>query len=238
MDDAYRYMFHPGGRGPFELTDKEWENVEWAYNQTLDLASGDKIVSAKDDLKLTIPFFDRPGEVDAEIPNQLCSTDVKSGQIYEYRRQQASYSLGEMDKWWSDKWTVFMLYMDLRRLVTYHFTREIATEIVKESREKYDNPSEPKINVSCSWCRNFLRCPAQLLLAEKCMGHLTPTFNFEDIASDPIRLGEFLTSAYSIAGNSGFYPRARDAAKEFIVKRVEVPGWTLTSNMHLKKQSQ
>jgi hypothetical protein len=50
-------------------------------------------------------------------------------------------------------------------------------------------------------------------------------------------LGEFLTAAYSIAGNSGFYPRGRDAAKEFIVKKTAVPGWNLTSNMHLKQEN-
>jgi hypothetical protein len=65
---------------------------------------------------------------------------------------------------------------------------------------------------------------------------LKPGFNFEELKKDPVKLGEFLTVAYSIASNSGFYNRARDVAKELIVKKTSVPGWTLTSNMHLKQE--
>jgi hypothetical protein len=239
MDSAYRYMLRPSPKEEctIALSEPDFSNVMWAVSETMDLADGAPIICEKDSCKVIIPGFHNPGEVDAEVPYNLFSTDVKSGQEYDYLLQQSAYAYGEMEKHFADSWTVWMLYMDLRKRVSYRFTRTKATIVVENERERYDNPQEPRINQFCSWCANYEQCPAQLLMAEKAMGHLKPTFNFEELKKDPVKLGEWLTAAYSIAGNSGFYPRGKDAAKEFIVKKTVVPGWTLTSNMHLHKEA-
>jgi hypothetical protein len=230
MDAAYRLGLSGAMPTAWRLESQdEIEKVQWAIRETLELADGSPVISDKDKCKVWIPGFHNPGEVDSKCPDKLFSIDVKSGQEYDYYYQQVHYGRGEMEEYFADEWTIFMLYFDLCKKVKYSFTLEEAARVSDEETARFYDPGEPRINPYCAWCDNFTSCPAQLALVDRAMGHMRPEFNFEEIKKDPVKLGEFLTVCYPVCKNEGFYDQGKKEAKEQIFKKVQIPGWGLQS---------
>ncbi len=233
MDSAYRDLLKNFSNIPEsykKLTEDEKSRVAWVVTETYDISGDNEIISDKSQCMVVIPGFRNPGEVDAECPGQLCSFDVKSGQEYRYYNQQGCYAYGEMLKHFSTSWTVWVLYMDLRKRVKYSYTFDVARQLVERLVNSYSSPQEPKICQFCDWCGNFEICPAQRELVDKAMGHMKPEFSFDGIKDDPVKLAEFLNIMHPIAKDGGWYKRAKSAALEFAAKdKDSVPGWTMVS---------
>jgi len=232
MDSAYRDLLKNFSNIPEsykKLTEDEKSRVAWVVTETYDISGDNEIISDKSQCMVVIPGFRNPGEVDAECPGQLCSFDVKSGQEYRYYNQQGCYAYGEMLKHFSTSWTVWVLYMDLRKRVKYSYTFDVARKLVERLVDSYSSPQEPKICQFCDWCGNFNICPAQRELVDKAMGHMKPEFSFDGIKDDPAKLAEFLTIMHPIAKDNGWYDRVKSRAKELASQKTEIPGWILTS---------
>jgi hypothetical protein len=192
------------------------------------LASGALVKCIKDDCKVRIPGFKDEGEVDAEVPFRLFSCDAKSGGVYDYTLQQAAYAWGEMLKHFCTEWTVYMVYFDQRKVVTYRFTLERASSLVQEQINRRNNPPEPEINEYCGWCAQYQICPKVGVMVDKAMGHLTPEFDINKLKENPQELADWLTGASLIADpSSGLYPIGRKYLTDFLKKGKEVEGWKL-----------
>lgn len=212
----------------------EDESIQWAIDQTRELADGAAILSNKEDC--AIPFgryFDQPGEADAIAPAKHAHFDLKSGQEYDYTLQQSSYGFGLMDRTFLDRtfldhWTAFVLYYDQRRVVAYSMTFEDAEREIRKARADYDNPSEPTPNEFCGWCANFSICPAQRRLAAEALAvqEKPATIDFEAVLADPDKLGRFLMGCDAI---EDFHKRAKVAALAIVAAGGKVPGYKRVS---------
>src|ERR1041385_7224794 len=108
-----RFLTDPKDTEPFSLADEDKPAVEWAAKETLRLAGSERVITNKRLCKVDISDFQNPGEVDALVARKYMHIDVKSGQRRSYRLQQAAYALGLMNRFFTDTWTVFLLYCDL-----------------------------------------------------------------------------------------------------------------------------
>lgn len=227
-------VYRAGLQGRFDdeaerqkLTAEEKESVLWAIGQTRELADGAAVLSDKVNCAIHFPrYFDQPGEADAIIPGRHCHCDYKSGQEWDYRLQQTAYSHGLMTSHFLDRWTAFVLYGDLRRVVSYSFTDTQAEAVIKLHREFYDRPGSPIPNEFCQWCANFNICPAlQEATADAALVSLR-SFEFEAVLADPVRLGRFLVGCNAI---EEYQKRAKVAALAKIIAGEKIPGWKMVS---------
>ena len=229
IDLAFRahFMTDPESSEPFCLADEDKPAVGWAVEQTRRLTGEALVITGKRLCKVDVPNFERPGEVDALVPNKYMHLDLKSGQKRSYKLQQAAYALGLMDRYFTDYWTVFLLFCDQREIQRLAFTYEGAKELIDQAREMYDHPQKPTVNEFCGWCANFERCPTQRELAGSALAVSEGAIDFEPILTDPQKLGKFLDGCKAI---EEFQERAKKYAKvEMLDGRVGAEGWKLVN---------
>jgi hypothetical protein len=196
----------------------------WAVMETIELAKGYPILTDQASCKVPIPGFERPGECDCVIPGALTSLDWKSGQIRSYRRQMAAYALGRMLTHFAPEWTAVVLFYDQEETEFFRFEYEEALVILKESQQKYGNPSPPVPNESCNWCANFYGCPAQLELAGRALVLPQEALGWEQIKESPELLGKFLLGVKAL---EKFAKDAREVGRQFFFQKIPVPGFRL-----------
>jgi len=229
IDLAFRtyFLVDPASVGPFCLAEEDRPPVEWAVEQASRLADGARVVTDKRLCKVDVPSFERPGEVDALVAGKYMHLDVKSGQKRSYKLQQAAYALGLMDRYFTDYWTVFLLYCDQREMQRLAFTYEGAKQLIDQARAEYDHPQKPTVNEFCSWCANFERCPTQQKLAGSALAVIENEFEFERTKADPQKLGRFLDGCKAI---KVFKERAEEHVKAEMLKgNVGAEGWKLVN---------
>lgn len=230
FDDVYRASLQQKILVNHELaslTKEDTDSIVWAIDQTTELADGAEILSRKEDCVVQfLQFFEQPGEADSIVPDKRCHFDLKTGQEWDYRIQQTAYALGFMDQFFLDSWTAFVLYADLRRVVTYSVTYDEALAAIEKARARYDCPTEPTPNEFCTWCVNFDICPAQRHLAAQALEIKEPSIDFEAVLADPEKLGAFLVGCDAL---EEYHKRAKATAIELCMKGGGVPGWKLVS---------
>ena len=229
IDLAFRahFMTDPESSEPFCLADEDKPAVGWAVEQTRRLTGEALVITGKRLCKVDVPNFERPGEVDALVPNKYMHLDLKSGQKRSYKLQQAAYALGLMDRYFTDYWTVFLLFCDQREIQRLAFTYEGAKELIDQAREMYDHPQKPTVNEFCGWCANFERCPTQRELAGSALAVSEGAVDFAPILTDPQKLGRFLDGCKAI---KEFKERAQKYAEaEMLEGRVGAEGWKLVN---------
>jgi hypothetical protein len=199
----------------------------WAAEQTDQIIGTAPVFANKTDCKVTIPGFPEPSEVDALCPKLFCSFDVKTGQYYDYRLQMAGYAFGLMEKFFTETWTTWLLFCDLRRVYKFVFTYVEARRLVLEVRAGYEAAAAPVFNPYCSWCANAAECPVlinradhALLLTEK------PKFDFPSLLGNPERLGYFLTACRAV---EPLQQQGQNRAKQYLLANTAVPGWDLVT---------
>jgi len=234
IDLAFRShsLTYPRSAEPFCLADEDKPAVEWAVEQTRRLAGEAIAVTAKQLCKVDVPNFEKPGEVDALVADKYMHLDLKSGQKRSYRLQQAAYALGLMDRYFTDYWTVFLLYCDQRETQRLTFTYEEAKGLIEQARVEYDHPQKPTVNEFCSWCANFERCPTQRELAGSALAVSEAAIDFDPVLADPQKLGRFLDGCKAI---EEFQERAKKHAKaEMLEGRIGAEGWKLVNKKGAK----
>jgi hypothetical protein len=201
--------------------------VEWVVEEVRELAGGSTVVTDKDVCKVDIPNFEQPGEVDALVSEKYMHIDVKSGQKHDYRLQQAAYALGLMDRHFTNHWTAFILYCDLREIECLTFNYNQVDQIIERAKEEYNAPKEPTVNEFCGWCTNFEQCPTQRQLASSALAVVGDEDKFERVKADPQKLGKFLDGCKAL---KEFKERATEHAKLAMLKgNVGAEGWKLTN---------
>jgi len=142
-----------------ELTPLDRQGVLWAVEQAEGLAQGHDIIADEDACTISIPGFERPGTMDAVIPEMAMTLDVKSGRKYDYEGQMAAYALGCMEDRGLDQWAVVVLYMDSEDATFYSFTRQQCVKLIRAAQLNYRS-GRREINDFCKWCKRFNECPA------------------------------------------------------------------------------
>jgi hypothetical protein len=199
----------------------------WAADQTDAIVGKAPLFAAKEDCKVRIPGFSEPGECDALCPKLFCSFDVKSGQYYDYQLQMAAYAFGLMGRFFAETWTTWLLFCDLRRAYKLVFTYTQARKLVLEICARYTAAPPPNYNPYCSWCANAGHCPVLINRADIALS-LTekPKFDFPSLLANPERLGYFLTACRAV---EPLQQQAESRAKEYLLTKTAVPGWSLVS---------
>jgi CRISPR/Cas system-associated exonuclease Cas4 (RecB family) len=229
IDLAFRshFLTNPKASEPHCLADEDKPAVEWAVEKVRELAGGATVITDKDGCKVDIPHFDRPGEVDALVSEKYMHIDVKSGQKHDYKLQQAAYASGLMDCFFTNHWTAFILYCDLREIECLTFNYNQVDQTIERAKEEYNAPKEPVVNEFCGWCANFEQCPTQRQLASSALALVGDEDKFERVKADPQRLGWFLDGCKAV---KEFKERATEHAKlEMLKGNVGAEGWKLTN---------
>ncbi len=224
VDAIYRQMLigltdFPSG------TAADIQAADWAVGQTDQIAGKNKVLARKEECAVTIPGFPKPGEVDALCRKLFCSFDLKTGQWYDYRLQMAAYAWGLMTMYFAETWTTWLLFCDLRRVYHYTFTYAEAARVVLEVVHAYEAAPPPTFNSYCAWCDNAGECPVLINRADEALA-LTekPKFDFPALLANAQRLGSFLTACRAV---EPYQQQATDRAKEYLLQKVDVPGWSL-----------
>jgi hypothetical protein len=226
VDAIYRQIL-TGLRDFPDGTASDIAAADWAACQTYEVTGKNSVLARKEDCQVRIPGFPNPGEVDALCPKLFCSFDIKTGQYYDYERQMAAYAWGLMEKYFAENWTTWLLFCDLRRVYRYAFSYEQARHLVLEVRTGFEAAAAPAFNPYCGWCANAGECPVLINRADQALA-LTekPTFNFTAVLANPQRLGAFLTACRAV---EPYEQQANDRAKQYILAKTEVPGWSLVT---------
>jgi hypothetical protein len=207
--------------------------VCWAVD-TARILAGDAYLEANEE-NLRIEAACMTGTADLLCEGRNWSADLKTGQVRNYREQQAAYALGFMDRFFIEEWTVYLLFCDERKLERLHFTREEAEEIIREVKaRRFDPLSVPTPCGYCGWCASRWKCSQRLETVAWYLGIDPATVDFEKEASDPARLGALLDMVYLVAKDDGLYDMLKAKASEHILAGAAVPGWKMQAGRESK----
>jgi len=138
--------------------------AEWAVANVRAYAAGAVVDATEEGCSVSVDVeIGRylTGTGDAVAPTIATSWDLKSGQIRNYLEQQAIYAAGYMDDYFTDTWTVHLVYCDERQVVTYRFTREGCDDIARRALLAWRSKAPPQTNDYCGWCANQFTCDAR-----------------------------------------------------------------------------
>jgi hypothetical protein len=201
--------------------------ADWAAEQTDRIAAKNKVLARKKDCEVRIPGFPALGEIDALCPALFCSFDLKTGHHYDYQLQMAAYAWALMERFFTDTWTTWLLFCDLRRVDRHVDTYAQARKRVLEVRARYDAAVPPAFNSYCSWCANAEECPVVINRADQALALIEkPKFDFDGVLANPQRLGPFLSACRAL---EPLQQQAQDRVKRYLLGKTDVPGWNLVT---------
>ncbi len=160
LDTAFRAMI-AGLEPEVELSLEEGAALDWAVDSARILSGGHALISDEESLRLDIPIIDHPGTCDLACVEGGWHGDLKSGQVYDYESQMASYSLGWMERTNRDEWIAYAIYLDQRYIHPYRFTWESAEAAVRDSLALRLTDAPPQPNQYCGWCAARWNCEAR-----------------------------------------------------------------------------
>lgn len=144
-----------------DLPEEDEEAVAWALEALRSLHLGgskNEVFTNEEQLRAVVPVQGvEAGTMDACCPSQAWLADFKTGQERNYREQMAAYALACMEAYWAEEWTAHLLFVDQKKVVTHHFTRQEAVDIV---RSVVNAPVMPTCCEYCGWCSAQETCPA------------------------------------------------------------------------------
>lgn len=222
MDDHFRAIVAADNpeqavaKAAAALDDEAADAVAWAIDLAYVLSGGHRLEAREEHLR--IECCGMTGTADLLCEGGKWSADLKSGQIRNYKEQQAAYALGFMDKFFEDEWTVYLIYCDQREHVRLEYTREEAKSIVYEQIARYYDPElAPTPCDYCGWCANQFRCVPRI---EQAMPLVAiddddPERAFEIILADNNKLAAFLKACKTV---KDMEQKARDTAKARLVE--------------------
>jgi hypothetical protein len=201
--------------------------ADWAACETDRITGQYPVVARKEECAVLIPGFPAPGEVDCLCPKLFCCFDVKSGLEADYELQQAAYAWALMGKFFASRWTIYVLFCDLRRVCKYEFTYAEAKRLVLEVVARWQAAPAPAFNSYCSWCGNAAECPVLVNRADHALSLVEkPNFDFVSLLANPQRLGAFLSACRAI---EPYQQQAQDRVKQYLLAKTNVPGWSLVT---------
>jgi hypothetical protein len=207
--------------------------VRWAVDTSRILAGGHPLEARESELRIECEGMQ--GTQDLLCEGGGWSADLKSGQIRNYLEQQACYALGSMDRFFTDEWTVYLLFCDARELVTLQFTREEAETIIRTVKAAaLDDLAVATPCDYCGWCARQWSCPQRLETVAWFLGLDPRTVNLREYATDPQALAQALNLTYEIQKDEGVHDFLKSAAKGHIESKREVQGWKVQGGRETK----
>lgn len=207
--------------------------VCWAVD-TARILAGDATLEA-DEENLGIEAACMTGTADLLCEGRGWSADLKTGQVRNYREQQAAYALGFMDRFFAEEWTVYLLYCDERIVERIDFTRESAETMIRQVKaRRFDPLSLPTPCDYCGWCALRWKCSPRLETVAWFLGLDPATVDFETEASDPARVGALLDLTHSIAKDDGLHDMLKGKASAHLLAGAGVTGWKMQAGRETK----
>ena len=226
LDEAFRMIL---GKYPYQFAeDADPEDVAavyWAVDSAR-LFSGGKHVETREE-NLRIECVGMTGTADALCAERQWSADLKTGEIRDYRAQQAAYALGFMDREYTDTWTVLLLFCDERQVVTLDFSREEAERIVRGIVAKVKDPQAvPEPCDYCSWCALRWTCKERLAPLSQLLFGAPDKLDVERIKADPAMCGAVLAITHEIQREDGLHDVLKAGAMDHITAGRSVTGFS------------
>jgi hypothetical protein len=168
------------------------------------------------------------GTADCALPHARTSIDLKTGQERNYMEQQALYALGFMSRYNVDKWTVVLIYSDLRTMKTLEFTRPWAESIICNLMARVNDPVAVATPCDyCNWCAKRYTCAERLETVAFWAGKDPATIDWQSEMDDPVKLAQFINMCSLITSKDGLEDYARGLARDKLNTGEDVPGFVL-----------
>jgi hypothetical protein len=231
LDAAFRDALATGKLNDNNLSRDDAKAVKWAIKQVKAIAGDDEIISQEDMLKVQTPGIEHIGTEDVRVPKRITSCDLKTGIQRDYYAQMAAYAYGNMESYFCDEWTCYLIYCDQKEVVEHKFTLEKAKAIVKGILDAYADPNkQPSRCDYCSWCNKRDICSELVKPVIEVNALMDSTANLEalrqEIANDSERLGKFLQLEKLF--QSELVKPLKEIAKAKLDAHIELPGWRLS----------
>lgn len=222
LDTVFRALVAGENIGVTELDPDDRDSVRWAVDTVRALSGGYALESREEYLRATA--LGLSGTADLLCAGAGWSADLKTGQRHSYLEQQAAYALGFMDDCFADDWTTYLIYCDLREIVTHRFTRAEAERIVRAALATARGDEPPSVNEFCGWCIKRFECAAR----KESIG-IIPFADAQSLAIETAEsplLREFVLRAGIV---EEFAEKAREVLKSRCMAGEKVPGVSLVS---------
>jgi CRISPR/Cas system-associated exonuclease Cas4 (RecB family) len=236
LDKLYREVL--GGVAELDPNNEEHKGISWAVDVTRILANKqaddfgpeifttESILWKEDDLR--VQAMGMQGTADCALPHARASIDLKTGQERNYMEQQALYALGFMSRYNVDKWTVVLLYSDLRKMVELKFTRYWAESMIRNLMARVNDPLSVATPCDyCNWCAKKYTCPERLETVAFWAGKDPATIDWQAEMNDPVKLAQFINLCSLITSKDGLEDYARGLARDKLNTGEDVPGFVL-----------
>jgi hypothetical protein len=231
LDGRFRQALATGSLDEANLTKDDIKALKWALKQVKAIAKDNPIISEENLLKVHTPGIEHIGTEDVRIPDIQASMDLKTGQPRSYYAQMAAYAWGNMESYFCEEWTCYLVFCDQKELIEHRFTLEQAKNTVNGILDAHaDLEKLPQPCQYCSWCAKKDRCPAIVKPVQEAhalmeAGHDLAVLR-QEIAADPVRLARFLQ--LNKLFESELAKPLKEAAKAKLESGEELPGYKLT----------
>lgn len=221
LDVVFRALIQKQNVSVADLDEAERTAVKWAESTAWALAGNHALEARESELRIEAAGM--TGTADLLCEGGRWSADLKTGQIRNYREQQAAYALGFMDRYLVDEWTVYLLFCDAEQVETLRFTLESATEAISQALALYNGSVPPQANEYCGWCVKRFDCPAR----RESLGILPDFREIDFTKAESTRLRDFVLAAKVV---DDFAEKAREELLARAVKGEKVEGVSFTAN--------
>ena len=236
LDKLYREVL--GGVAELDPNNDDHRGIAWAVGMTRILANkqaddvGPEIFTTESILwkedELRVQAMGMQGTADCALPHARASIDLKTGQERNYMEQQALYALGFMSRYNVDKWTVVLLYSDLRKMVELKFTRYWAESMIRNLMARVNDPLSVATPCDyCNWCAKKYTCEERLETVAFWAGKDPATIEWQAEMNDPVNLAQFINLCSLITSKDGLEDYARGLARDKLNTGEDVPGFVL-----------
>jgi hypothetical protein len=208
--------------------------ISYGVEELKRLAKGSFVETREEYLAMAVPGLSKLGTADAVCKEQKWVSDIKTGQVRDYRNQLMAYSLACMEDNFDTSWTAHVIYVDQKLIRSYDFTYEEAKQGTQRVIDRATSAdAKPTPSEYCSWCKHFNNCHAIVRQAESAIA-LIPDVTGNSI--DAIRQ-RILATAESMGAFAKEWKLAEKEIAEPVLGHLktrlengdEVPGWKLTS---------
>ena len=206
--------------------------ARWGVDELRSLSGGYHVETREEHLGMEVPGLSKPGTADAVCVRAQWVSDIKTGQVRNYRQQLAAYALACMVEHFADSWTAHVVYVDQRLRRTYDFTRDQAEATVSNLiAEASSRTAEPTPNEYCGWCANFNGCRAIVRQSSEALALVKGERALDEIraeiAADPLALSVF--AANWKAAEKHLADPLLELLKTRLSDGEEIPGWKVSS---------
>jgi hypothetical protein len=232
LDGRFREALATGSLVESNLNKDDIKSLKWALKQVKSIAKDNLIISEEGLLKVQTPGIEHIGTEDVRIPDIHVSMDLKTGSIRSYYAQMAAYAWGNMEAYFCEEWTCYLVYCDQRELVEHKFTLESAKNTVIGILDSHNDPERiPQPCQYCSWCAKRDRCVALVKPVQEAQSIMESGQDLsvlrQEIAADPVRLARFLQ--LNKLFESELAKPLKELAKAKLEAGEEIQGYKLTS---------